>query len=216
MIQRSFYGSKAKRASEIHPKPSPRAATRGWECLSLTVSSHPRIAARGLGLFLDRYTFFMNVTRPVCTHSTTKILPSLSKQASCGCTNLPGFHSFSLRRISNFLSARMRSRSSPRCDDHLVVLVEQRDAGVQVGHQQHFAADVEMRGEGDVLHEADVLAVEREVLQAALARSATTSDASRPGRLSSQSPCGVCILPGSLPEPPQVRTHFASLSYWWM
>ena len=33
-----------------------------------------------------------SVTRPVCTHSATKMLPSLSKQASCGWTNLPAGH----------------------------------------------------------------------------------------------------------------------------
>src|SRR5262249_49407008 len=39
--------------------------------------------------FASYVTFFNSVTRPVCTHSTTKMLPSLSKQASCGWTNLP-------------------------------------------------------------------------------------------------------------------------------
>src|SRR5262249_17866102 len=58
---------------------------------------------------------FSSVTRPVSTHSTTKTLPALSKQASCGCTNLPGFHAFSSRRMVSFLSARTRAESSPRC-----------------------------------------------------------------------------------------------------
>ena len=33
---------------------------------------------------LNYPTFFSNVTRPVWTHSVTKMLPSRSKQASCG------------------------------------------------------------------------------------------------------------------------------------
>ena len=46
----------------------------------------------------EEFLYFSNVTRPVCTHSTTKMLPSLSKQASCGWTNLPGCHCFSSAR----------------------------------------------------------------------------------------------------------------------
>src|SRR5207245_65666 len=38
--------------------------------------------------------------------------------------------------------------------DHLVVLAEQRYAGVQVGYQQHVAADVEVGGEGDIVNHA--------------------------------------------------------------
>ena len=37
-----------------------------------------------VGTTLQNYTFFSSVTRPVLTHSTTKMLPSLSKAASCG------------------------------------------------------------------------------------------------------------------------------------
>ena len=67
-------------------------------------------------------------------------------------------------------------------DDHLVVLVEQRDPGVQVGHQQHVAADVEVGRERARRDRCSwCLPSSVKYCSRALARSATTSCGSRPG-----------------------------------
>ena len=52
-------------------------------------------------------------TRPVATHSATKMLPCWSKHASCGCTKRPSFQRLGSLRIWNCWSPRIRSASSP-------------------------------------------------------------------------------------------------------
>ena len=62
-------------------------------------------------------------------------------------------------------------------DDHFVVLVEQTDTGVQVGHEQHVAPDVEVGREADVALFMMLSGLPSSVRywSRALARSATTS-----------------------------------------
>src|SRR5262245_6968838 len=87
------YGRGVKRESETQSEPerqrrSFRASAR-----------NPSLALR-LRYARPDHTFFRNVIRPVLTHSTTKMLPSLSNAASCGWTNLPASHSFGCVRTA--------------------------------------------------------------------------------------------------------------------
>ena len=49
---------------------------------------------------------------------------------------------------------------------HLVILVEQRDAGAQVGHEEHVAARVDVRGEEETVEGLEMFAREGEPLEA--------------------------------------------------
>ncbi len=77
------------------PGPTVRGGKHSWQRdakLSFVSKRVPKFnfGTRGWSnatAYASRFSF---VTRPVGTHSTTKMFPSLSKQASCGCTNLPG------------------------------------------------------------------------------------------------------------------------------
>ncbi len=51
------------------------------------------------------------VTRPMGTHSTTKMLPSLSKAAWCGWTNRPGCHRSGLPRSPSWRTCRVHASS---------------------------------------------------------------------------------------------------------
>ena len=110
------------------------------------------------------------MTRPVATHSATKMLPSASKQASWGWTNLPFCH---LR----FVGADVEPAGvgfvllnplgiGAEVGDHLVVLVEQRGAGDKLGHDHHVAVDVDIRRPEETVERSAMLAVEREPLEA--------------------------------------------------
>ena len=104
------------------------------------------------------------VTRPTSTHSTTKMLPAWSKQAPCGQTNLPGVK---WSRVRARVFRHSLRRVVAQLLDHLVVAIQQGDARAQVGHHAVAVAEVvevaRQVGAGD---EIDVLAVEREALDA--------------------------------------------------
>ena len=112
-------------------------------------------------------TFRSFVTRPTSTHSTTKMLPSLSKQAPCGQMNRPGMNpSRGPRRSGLFHSG---SCESPRCATIALLLVEQRHAAVQVGHDDQALVLVEVARQPEAGDEVDVLSVQREALQPVVA-----------------------------------------------
>ena len=64
--------------------------------------------------------------------------------------------------------------------DDLVVLAEQRDARAEVGHEQHVAARVDVRGQDEAVERLEVFAFEREPLQP-LVRAVGDDDATARG-----------------------------------
>ena len=106
----------------------------------------------------------------------TKMLPSLSKQASWGWMNLPAGHrpvGCGPEPVEHLLGP---VRVVAQVHDHLIVLVEDGDAGVQVGNEQVVAPDVEMGREADVrLAKLRGLPSSVKCWSRSLARSATTS-----------------------------------------
>ena len=100
--------------------------------------------------------------------------------------------------------------------DHFVLLVHQRDARAQVrDHDVAVLEEVEVAGHVGAADEIDVLAVQREALDA---RVAAVGDLSTgvPSRRSTMMPCGQSSWPASLPLPPKVRMYSPLLLYWLM
>ena len=111
------------------------------------------------------YTRRSFVTRPTSTHSTTKMLPSWSKHAPCGQTNLPtGNCSRAPVRIAFHESAP----ASPRC----AITLFSRSSSVTRAHRSGTTTTplCSLKWQGCVVpvDERDVLAVQRERLQPAI------------------------------------------------
>src|SRR6185312_16398807 len=124
-------------------------------------------------------TFFRKVTRPVDTHSTTKMLPSLSKAASCGWTNLPASHSFGCPRTLKPSSTFFRQTgSSPRCTIGLSSLSKRLTRACRSGTSRTSPRVLAWAGKSTVLPDsvaASGLPSSEKVCRRALARSHTIS-----------------------------------------
>ena len=95
----------------------------------------------------------------------------------------------------------------------LLSLSNRLHAGVQVRHHHHVATQVEMGGEADVVIEAQVLAVEREILQSGVRPIGHDQRRRAAGAVVEPQAMRRLHIAGITPEPPHVRTHLASLSY---
>ena len=135
------------------------------------------------------------VTRPTSTHSTTKMLPSWSKQAPCGQTNLPtGKFSRGPPRSSFHES----TPASPSCSMTRLPLVDQRDAREQIRHHHHALALAEVaRAPGSPRRSPRCSPASENVCSRLLLRSATSRIGVAP-RVSTISPCGQSSCPGGV------------------
>ena len=102
-------------------------------------------------------------------------------------------------------------------DHDVIVLVEQGDAGEQVGHQQHLAPDVEVGREAlTVFLHAHGLAVERDVLEPMVGPVGDDEVDLTTGPVIEPDAVRRLVPARGGAAPPKVRTHRASLSYSWM
>ena len=143
---------------------------RTSECAQAATASartHPLIDSQYTPRSAAIYTLRSFVTRPTSTHSTTKILPAWSKQAPCGRDEFAGREMIArqLAGVAPFARGIVAEML-----DHLVVLVQQRDARAEI-RDHHIAVleVVEVARHVRAADEIDVLAGEREALNARVA-----------------------------------------------
>ena len=117
--------------------------------------------------------------------------------------NWPGMNSSRGSRRSGLF--QFAAFESPRCATIALLLVDQRHAAVQVGDDDEALVLVEVARQPEAGDEIDVLAVEREALQAVVA--AIGDDQRRASRRACRSRCRAArsACPGSEPRPPNVR-----------
>ena len=128
--------------------------------------------------------------------------------------NWPGMNFSRGSRRSGLFQLRIVRVAEVR--DDRVALVDQRDAAVQVGDDDQALVLVEVAGQPEAGDEVDVLAVQREALQAVVAAIGDDQRSAAAPRVSIQMPCGSISWPGSEPRPPNVRMCSALALYWLM
>ena len=160
-----------------HFRAAPPAVEAGTEMQQISRGACPQLVEKSRGIASLRVRWRMRLlsqtpqflTRPVATHSATKIFPSASKHASWGCTNLPASHFDSSVRIlkppvsSLFLLNPLGIGA--QVGDHLVVFIQQRHAGHQLGHHHHIAMDVDIRRPQKTIERVPMLSLQSEPLQ---------------------------------------------------
>src|ERR1700722_12448232 len=161
--------------------------------------THLGVHHDGLDIGNLQATLRSRLTRPTSTHSTTRMLPTWSKHAPCGHTNLPGvkWSRVCLRKSPQVFAAL----SSPRFAITLFSRSIRVTRAPKSGITNSPCRSLKWHGKLTPPTKLSCLPSSVKYCSRALARSATNSSGFGPRR-STVMPCGQSNWPGSLPLPP--------------